>query len=170
MSPLLVFSHGAFLDVCFSSQSDLAYASSPVSFNLWMFLERHWVPDTVTALWDTDEQGRHRSPEGVCRLSTETCSFVAVGSCQCPKARWPRAFCSPQELGYRQQDLVRTGVPCPTSSCLQPCPLSAGKRPGPYQCLLSTHQALDWSGRSSGDPDASLGWVPQRDHPGGNAG
>lgn len=55
MSPLLVFSHGAFLGVCFSSKSNLAYASSPVSFNLWMFLELQWVPDSVTVLWDSDE-------------------------------------------------------------------------------------------------------------------
>ncbi|KAK1335284.1 hypothetical protein QTO34_004869, partial [Cnephaeus nilssonii] len=37
---------------------------------------------------------------------------------------------------------------------------------GPYQCLLSAHQTLDLSGRSSGDSDMSLGRVPQRDHPG----
>ncbi|KAM9242663.1 D-3-phosphoglycerate dehydrogenase isoform 4-T4 [Dugong dugon] len=45
-----------------------------------------------------------------------------------------------------------------------------GKCSGPYQCLLSTHQAVDWSGRSSGVTDASLGRVPQRDHPGGDTG
>ncbi|XP_031215956.1 uncharacterized protein LOC116083310 [Mastomys coucha] len=41
------------------------------------------------------------------------------------------------------------------------------KRSGPYQCLLSTHQTLDWSGRSIGHADACLGWLPKRDHPGG---
>ncbi|EDL08925.1 mCG22888 [Mus musculus] len=34
------------------------------------------------------------------------------------------------------------------------------ERPGPHHCLLSTHQALNWSGRSIGHADARLGWLP----------
>ena len=77
-----------------------------------------------------------------------------------------------QTLGTESQQRTLFGQVCPVRPLLTSAlpPVSAGERPGPYQRLLSTHQALDWPGRGSGDTDASLGWVPQRDHPGGNTG